>query len=312
MKSWIREATSVSHLEARCGEADIFEWLEAQAESLSVLGASPTGAVGFSSHRLRSALKIADISPGAVTARAELQSDGREFLVTFNPLYSFAARRFAIAHECGHALLHRLTRSDSSSSAPRVERGDRAIEALCDYFAAALLVPRQSLKRFVDADPMSGLRPPLHLVPEVARRFAVQERIAAWRLLLVCHLSDWVAVRVRRIQERPLLREEIDVSDSWETVWYVKGECTRKQDVVKGYSVPFGRHRKIPVDMLPPESTCGTLPVQLDSRWVDGARPQPLKDASRPMRMRTSGPQKAGYAASRGDSIYIAVREAES
>lgn len=297
----------LEQLEARSEGRTVFEWLEDKAEELYALGADAGGKVQFTS-ALRQACNISAIRTGAVTARAQIATVGTSYVVSFNASYSPAARRFAISHEFGHALLASLSRGAEFGLEAKLRQPDRTIEAMCDYFAAALLAPRVALVHTLSRDSMSRSRPSLHLVRDVAQRFDIQERIAAWRLLLVAGLSEWSVLRVRSAAETgPLLRDA--AAAAWKTVWYVSGDLTRKPSVVKGYDVPFRTHRRIPTDMIPPEVGATTMAVSLDGRWSDGIRPQPTEDARRPMKTRRPLPSRSGHAALLDGSLYVALRK---
>jgi hypothetical protein len=301
----IRTSAVVNDFEARLGRQDLFEWIEEQADRLGSLGRVHGGPLQFT-RELRRACKVHSVDAGAVTSRAELHSDGGGFLVKFNAKYSPAARRFAIAHEFGHTLLTTPAIGTEPSIGSSIGRGDRAVEAICDYFAAALLLPRNTLRPILERDPQSRSRPPAHLLPEIARRFHVQCRIAAWRVLLVTALRDWILLRAQAASEsNPLLRVG-DVT-AWKSIWYVSGDLKRKPDTVKGFEVPFATRRRIPTEMIPTAGT-QTEAVCLDTRWWDGARMQPADDARRPMRIRPADTPKPGYAARFDHSVYIALR----
>jgi hypothetical protein len=97
--------------------------------------------------------------------------------------------------------------------------------------------------------------------------------------------------------------------NSWKSVWYVSGDVTRRREVVKGYSVPFATHRRIPADMIPAVAGPETRPVCLDTRWWEGTRIQPADDARRSMRVRPVDNPRAGYAALIDSSLYLAFRD---
>lgn len=304
----LRTSAVVKHLQSVLRKPDLFEWLEDEAESLGSLGATKQGPIQFT-RELRHACRVKAVTAGAVNARAELRSDGAGYFVTFNAKYSPAARRFAIAHEFGHTVLSSPAQGTEPPLGSTVGAGDRAVEAICDYFAGAMLVPRNALRQILDRDQEFRRRPPLHLIPEVARRFDVQRRIAAWRLLLVSGLQAWLLLRVQsQVDGRPLFNGQ-EVGGSWTTVWYVRGDVARKRDAVKGYDVPFATHRRIPAEMIPDAQGPRTSAVCLDSRWWDGVQVQPAGRARLPMKARPKQGSLNGFSALIDGSLYLALSE---
>lgn len=304
----IRTASLVADLESQLGGGDVFAWLEEQAEALAAKGASADGRVHFGVG-MRREFRVKLISAGAITSRAELKADGSTYSVLFNAKYSPAARRFAIAHEFGHVLLDGATSGPHRHVRASNDSGSRALEILCDYFAGALLVPRHSLLAMLDADSLAQSRPALSFVPDIAARFHVQQRVAAWRLLLVTGMTNWVVIRaqLRGAGGGPLLEPKTEAA--WRSAWYVVGDVMRKREPVKGYDVPFATHRRIPAEMVPPGAEPAATLTLLDARWWDGARAQPSDDSKRPLRARRSQDRMVGYTALVGDSLFVALQD---
>jgi hypothetical protein len=162
-----------------------------------------------------------------------------------------------------------------------------------------------------ECDPQYRDRPSVHLIPNIARQFDVQRRIAAWRLLLVSGLHDWILVRARiGNDEGPLFDDDVAPPTTWTTLWYVGGGLKRKPESVKGYSVPFDSRRRIPPDMIP-DVSAETASVRLDGRWWDGTRAQPTDVARRPMKLRRADCAGIGYAARIANSLYVGLRNTD-
>ena len=317
-----RESAAILELAAQMGRGDLFEWIEEQARRLAKLGRTTEGTVRIG-RALQRACGVTSVAPSRMAARAQLRVDDDCFSIAFNPVLSVDVQRFAIAHEIGHTLWMELVPGE----APRHrcaagEQNNRTIEMLCDYFAGALLVPRDEVKRIVRLHQESGAtersaieegRCPLELVPGLARRFRVQRRIAAWRLLLVQKLSSWVVVRVQdglRRSERPLLEASRRGSAMWEVAWYETGAVSRKVPMVEGYRVPFDgrrRRRRIPAEMIPMELTAQARLQALDSRWWDGIEPEPAARVGVPFRRRRGRGGMMGLAAEVEGAVYIGI-----
>ena len=306
-------------LTARIGQGNLFEWIEDKAESLANRARGADGAVSVGREVLR-VCGVDSIAPGRISARAELRSNAGCLSIVFNPTLSSEVQRFSIAHEIGHTLW--LSTSPGEILRNRcatIGHNDQTIEMLCDYFAGALLVPRQDVKRFVSLVRRSRSggsfsseenECPLELVPELARRFRVQRRIAAWRLLLVQKLSSWFIVRVQNSQHIAgglLFARDDSGRETWETVWYESGTVGRRVPTVEGYRVPFGTRRRIPGTMVPRNLTPKGRVQPLDSRWWEGVTPSPLARARRPFRYRVGTNSRLGLVARIEDSLYIAM-----
>ena len=320
MNHGLDDSPVILELASRIGQGDLFEWIEEQARRLARLGRTTDGTVTVG-RALQHACRVTSVTPGRISARAELRADEDCFSIVFNPILSADVQRFSIAHEIGHTLWMELIPGE----APRnryttVGHNNSTIEMLCDYFAAALLMPRDDMEnilRFHREAQVKGQRSieeeqcPLELVPRLARRFRVQRRIAAWRLLLVQKLSSWVIVRAQNRltrSSRPLLASQGQEGEAWETVWYETGSVRRRLSIVEGYRVPFDtRRRRIPTEMVPTDLTAEARLHKLDSRWWDGVEPEPAASARVPFGRRRRGGEVLGLAARIGNSVYVAV-----
>ena len=310
----------VRELASRVGRGDLFEWMEEQARYLAGLGRTADGTVRVG-RELQRACYVRSVTPSRISARAELRVHEDCFSIVFNRVVSAEVQRFSIAHEIGHTLWMEVVPGE----APRdryttAGQGSRTIEMLCDYFAAALLMPRDDVEEVLrlhrkakgkGRSSNEEQRCPLELVPGLARRFRVQRRIAAWRLLLVQKLSSWVIVRVQNgfaKARQPLLESQRGDSDAWETAWYETGSVRRKGTIVEGYRAPFDtRRRRIPREMIPQDVTAETRLQKLDSRWWDGVEPEPAARARVPFGRRWGNREPLGLAARIENSVYVAI-----
>lgn len=99
--------------------------------------------------------------------------------------YVFLARRktpersrFDLAHELGHLLMHSSTKTDDAAT-------DRELEREANVFAAALLLPPDSVRTMMPS------APPLDAVIALARRFGTSAVAAAHSVHDVGRASDW-------------------------------------------------------------------------------------------------------------------------
>ena len=314
------ESPVIRELASRVGGGDLFEWIEGRARQLAALGRTGKGTVEMG-RRLRNVCGIESVTAETMSARAELRTDGGRYAIRFNRALPREMQRFSIAHEIGHTLWMKEALGGSSRNlATIVGLRNGTIEMLCDYFAGALLMPVDDVRRIVEHNAARGvsggragdeLECPLELIPRLAEIFRVQRCIAAWRLLVVQRLGSWAVIGVKR-RHSGLGKLPFDGGATkprmWETCWYETGTVRRKLATVEGYGVPFGgAHRRIPEDMVPVELTGETRRQLLDSRWWDGVRPQPRSQACVPFRLREAEEPRAGLATRLDDAVYIAV-----
>ena len=114
--------------------------------------------------------------------------DGSVWIVV-NSTHSDNRRRFSIAHELGHLLLHPSTDAyvDSFGTAigvnlrdERAARGTNRFEIEANAFAASLLMPEPLVREMVVSLPAGG--DPEDEVAELAEQFGVSEQAMTYRL----------------------------------------------------------------------------------------------------------------------------------
>ena len=107
-----------------------------------------------------------------------------KWMILYNSAVSSEGRkRFTIAHEFGHYLLHRHQQEEFACGAGDIEtagegRGSRDIEKEADDFATALLMPLDDFRRQVDGEAVS-----FDLLGHCADRYGVSLTAAAIRWL---------------------------------------------------------------------------------------------------------------------------------
>lgn len=103
-----------------------------------------------------------------------------KWLILYNSATASEGRkRFTIAHEFGHYLLHRHQQDRFECGGDDIETGDnngRDIEAESDSFASTLLMPLDDFRRQVDGQPIS-----FDLLGHCAERYGVSLTAAALR-----------------------------------------------------------------------------------------------------------------------------------
>lgn len=117
-------------------------------------------------------------SEGALVRNPE---DQREWGLFVNPKARPERRRFTIAHELGHFILHRATQATFNCDKESVYTGIdslKLIEREADDFASNLLMPGDMLRERID-----GKRIDFHLLGALAKEFAVSLEAMCIRLV---------------------------------------------------------------------------------------------------------------------------------
>ena len=84
---------------------------------------------------LRERLHIVGINEQDIPMSGELRRNGKALEIVYSAYLTKQRQRFTIAHEMGHALLHKL--------GERLPHTGSEVERLCDQFAAEILMPRE-------------------------------------------------------------------------------------------------------------------------------------------------------------------------
>lgn len=93
--------------------------------------------------------------------------DGR-WLIILNREDALAQARFTLAHELGHIVLGDLAPGEPGGGAPPGDARER--EALCDHFAAELLLPAAALRAAARRADPAALAARFQVPPAVLRR----------------------------------------------------------------------------------------------------------------------------------------------
>lgn len=134
----------------------------------------------------------ADLGPGV--SGALMISDGKAS-IGVNQMESKVRRRFTIAHELGHYILHRYSQNlfiekkvflrDEGSST-----GEEKKEREANSFAAALLMPESFLRLEIDrAIKSDSLQNDEALIAFLARKFDVSEMAITYRLMNLNYIN---------------------------------------------------------------------------------------------------------------------------
>ena len=251
-------------MENALGCEDLFEWVESEATRLARLG-SKNGRVRLEGELLRSR-GIAAVVKGdshRIAHDAVIEFGGGAGYVIRYLTTTPTRIRFSVAHEIAHTYFASV---DGRALLSLEHRTDPTVESVCDYFARALLLPRDRLVARLKS--LAGRKPipSLHLVPQLAGEFEVSEQSVARRLVFDLFEGFFATVCITR-------RMEIT---GWRTTW-----CAPLGDFVlpksSGWRVPLDTNgRKVPQDMVPRCERGRTAVTSVDGRWADLCQPKTI------------------------------------
>jgi len=106
-------------------------------------------------------------------------------VIAINALHGLTRRRFTIAHECGHALLHpkRDLHLDRVIAFRRSDLPSDRSEAEANEFAASLLMPESLLRDRVNESEFTTLPNPDRRIEDLANTFSVSRAAMTFRLI---------------------------------------------------------------------------------------------------------------------------------
>jgi Zn-dependent peptidase ImmA (M78 family) len=287
------DQTLLLDLSTKLEVPDVVEWLEDEAEQLAELGFSSSSGVRFSPN-IYAARAIRDLISDTANGEAATitpREDG--YAIRFQKSISPDSLRFALAHEIGHTYFFDPRRPGTPlSPLQRSSTGAQTIEHLCNYFAAAFLLPRRHVLRRVGDCVGSGV-PPLHMIPVLANEFEVQDQLVARRLMFELFPQRVALLRLRLNQS---IRRGGAVQQ-WRANWCAVPAELRHAHSVAGVRVPLlSSGRLIPDTMIPHLTTNATERCRFDGRWLEGLKPQGMSSARKPFSKRTLPTYVDGYA----------------
>jgi hypothetical protein len=165
---------------------------------------------------------------------------------------------------------------------------DPGVETLCDFFAAALLLPRsrleENIRRLEGTSAASGYKP-LHVILPLADIFGVTAKVVARRLLFDVWRSHKIVFsmkRVSRIEGGNSRFESIEVNRTpapWYTMWFASTAAAHGP-IPAGWRIPLdGKGRKLPDDLVPNIPFGETSIIRMDGRVFSAAHPKNPNDS---------------------------------
>ena len=271
----MRDITAVGSvirdLQGILGCKNLFEWIEDRATELSRYGGAQSDRVQLTKQLFEERKIVAVQVTEKLKQNATIHMTNSGYTIRCARGLPPERVRFALAHEIGHTYFFK---PDGDYVSALQTHNDRTVEALCDYFARSLLVPRDRLElKLYRLGHFGASIPPLHLTPILARDFGVAEQAIARRLVFDFweDLQAVVCITDRGSSDRP----------NWRTNWCATA-ANNVLGIPSGWRIPLDTHgRKIPADMVPNISTGETARVSVDGRWHKSVRPQSRSDSKR-------------------------------
>lgn len=184
------------------------------------------------------------------------KKDRSKWLILYNSAVSSEGRkRFTIAHEFGHYILHRHQQTEFACGDDDIESGDsRDIESEADLFASTLLMPLDDFRRQVDGQKIN-----FDLLGHCADRYGVSLTAAAlrWteiaekRAILIASRDDhmlWAKSNLAAVKSGAYFPTRKTRSNSHQRLWRIAtthGCQTRSKPPVRRFGFTAS-HRACP------------------------------------------------------------------
>lgn len=282
----------IDDLQKRLGCTDIYGWLDLQAERLSVFGADQTSQGVRLTQQLFAARSVIGVEQQTnLNQEACILPVVGGFKIQYRQGLPRARRRFAIAHELGHTYF--FQEPGSTQTVSRLQGAEEpTIEALCDFFAGALLLPRQRFLNKMQTFGGDGNQreiPPLHLIPMLAQEFAVAPQAVARRMVFDIFASHRVVFCVRR--------NVGELTGPWHTVWYAASIDLHRRTPT-GWRIALDSHgRTFPPELIPDTPNGETKFAMIDGRLHSAANPQSPDESRKPISKRIPLPPQSALVA---------------
>ncbi len=295
----------LSDLGRKLATEDLLEWIEITAQKYSAFGdrgdyieISPELLSAFGVTRYESSRETLGTASVSISSGAGLVIRHHKFQTAYD-------QRFWIAHELAHLLWRNP--NDRNASLSRYERtlgSDPTVEWLCNRFAAALLLPRGLIRRWISRVNMTAGGhvdyKKIGFIPYLSRQLRVPERLFARRL--------WHELGGQRLALYALRSIGSETSElNWRIQWDAipRTRLTRIRRLAG---------RRIPLDMLPL-----VLPHNgaFDGRWMELVDKLETGRIARPLaKIRSeslcSGFADVGITPTDRDRLFVAIHLSDS
>lgn len=262
--------------------------IEVEAQKLAKISIKANGYVPLTASLFKAAGLVGvrrEHSRRGAGALAHLQRSSSGLEVVVSSVLEPRDVRFAVAHEIGH-LLWLADRGELGALSPLQSRlnSDARVESLCNRFAAALLMPRDTVLEWLDQVEPAWRQQPicLHLIAPLATHFGTPERAVTRRLFFEMHSLRIAVVCARKSRRGPGLGPN-GVS-GWELSWAATPDFPRNCLDGSGFSlVGHSSRRRIPEGWIPAPMGGGTESHSTMAPWRKLFEPMPKKQARLPL-----------------------------
>lgn len=304
----------IRDLELRLGVSDIFSWIDNEGQHLAEYGMCSHGCVEFND-KLKKECNISNIKMipnGIIGEDACIIPKDEQYQILYKKGLPSNRMRFAIAHEIGHTYWFRNSGNTFYISPLQTTiRHNSSIEYLCDRFAAALLLPKKDIIKWLEINNILNDMsiPPLHIVQAIAKRYRVADQAVARRLFYHLFPRKIALLAIKKnIVIQSLLEDEEDDNPKWRVVWCALPADIQQCELSSDIKIPLRTSgRIIPDEMIPDVSEGITSICDLDSRWWYGISGQLKVNSRVAFKKIPYMGNKEGYACISGNIIYIAL-----
>jgi hypothetical protein len=273
-------------LQRRLGTTDLLSWIEQEVERLAALGRTHLGRIEFGRDLLRACGIVRFAAKPNLGALASINPSEHGYELFYRPFQRVTDQRFWIAHEIAHTFWFDPKRRGRPLSPLQSVLGpDPTIEWLCNRTAAALLIPARELSPFKDR-----FEEALALIPELARRYVVPERLLARRIF-----HDW-----GKLAWNVLAVQIMDRGGDGRVLWMAASPTqplTGREPL----------RRIVPAEILPTRYADASLRIELDSRWWSLARGGTRYSPAKRLANLPSSKYASAYASRTGTVWYVAL-----
>jgi hypothetical protein len=286
----------IDDLQNRLDTSNLLDWLDAEANQLSFEGRLPGGHVHFSEALLQKR-RINRIRGAEVIGKACIKpSEDEYYEITYNPVLSHNALRFAIAHEIGHTYWFKPGGGAKPLSPLQRRLGrDPDIEYLCNRFAESLLLPLNVIRSLELQEPPDV--PRLDLIQTLSAKYKIDERVVA-RKLFASKESSLVGL---------VCLQELAPA-KWTTRWCVIPNKAYSQQSPTGFGIPLcGKKRTVPTQMIPNVRLGRTSAIDIDGRWWQGLKQLPASVAKVPFERMSHASGGQAFAFRISNFLYLAL-----
>lgn len=289
-------------LESQLG-VPLAEWIEERAQGLASYGRVGHDRVELTKKLLR-ARNISAIRERKLEVLGRILFEKENYVIEVMPYLDKAMWRYTVAHEIGHTFWFADLHGTRPKSLMQGSIGtNEDIELLCDWFAAALLIPRDGIERRLSnllRDKNELVSVLLTELSDLSTWYCVPERVLARRVIDLTSVSYGVAcIKKKKVASK--------LEPEWHLSWSVAP--SRHDDLSAPTERRDRRYRpRIPAGMFPDWASDQVTMGEVDGRWLSAMIRPPHAVRAQGLRYALPGGSANGFALTKADRAYIAVK----